>query len=359
MKLIKIALVAVFILSAQFPLTAQVLLENIKGKKVKHKDDVVIMENGDRITGEIKKMEFGILFLKSDRAVDTLKLDWKRIVAIRSKGRYEFEMKSGHHYVGIIIPEGETLTPRNKFNVQLDEGSSLELDIEDIIGVREMQRSLLGRLNLELDAGLSFTQGNQQTQTTFHTAIQFSRPKYSFSVDANSIFSGVSGNTDTSRHEILMGANRVLTLKWRTFLLTDLLHDNQQQLDLRTTIGGGLTRIFVKTNRTIFTSSGGIVYTKENYFPEAQSDRNNAEALAGFTFATYHFRGSEINITTFVFPSLSDPGRVRVDSYVYWKLEITSDLYWKVSLINNYDSRPPNDAINNNLSATSSVGWSF
>jgi hypothetical protein len=359
MKSLPTALIILFILSAQFPLSAQVLFNNVKGKKIKHKDDIVIMENGDRITGEIKKMEFGILYLKSDRAVDTLKLDWKRIIAIRSKGRYEFEMRTGHRYVGVIIAEGETLTPRKKFKIQLDVGPPLELNIEDILGVREMQRSFLGRLNLELDAGLSFTQGNKQTQTTFHTSIEYLKPKYSFEVDANSIFSGVSGDTDTSRHEILFGANRVITLKWKTFLLTDLLHDNQQQLDLRTTIAGGLTRVFVKTNRTLFTASGGIAYTKENYFPEAQSDRNNAEALAGLTFATYHFRGSEINMTTFVFPSLSDPGRVRIDSYVYWKLEITSDLYWKVSLINNYDSRPPSDAINNNLSATASVGWSF
>src|SRR5262249_45727523 len=100
-------------------------------------------------------------------------------------------------------------------------------------------------------------------------------------------------------------------------------------------------------------------YTNENYFPEAQSDRNNAEGLAGLSFSTYRFRGSELNTSVYVFPSISDPGRVRIDLHSYWKWELVKDLYWKVSLTNNYDSRPPDVARNNSLSLTSSLGWTF
>src|SRR6185503_10714929 len=50
-----------------------------KKMKQKHKNDVVLMNNGDHNTGEIKKMEFGVLYLKSDLAADTLKLDWQEV----------------------------------------------------------------------------------------------------------------------------------------------------------------------------------------------------------------------------------------------------------------------------------------
>ncbi len=57
----------------------------LKKIKLKHKADVVEMENGDRNAGEIKKMEYGMLYLKSDRAADTLKLDWVRVTRGRER----------------------------------------------------------------------------------------------------------------------------------------------------------------------------------------------------------------------------------------------------------------------------------
>jgi hypothetical protein len=222
-----------------------------------------------------------------------------------------------------------------------------------------MQHAILGRINLSLDAGISFTSANKRTQTTINSSISFQKPKYSGTLDVNSIFSGEPGTTSTSRHELRLSADRVLTRNWEAVALTALLNDNQQDLDLRTTIGGGFMRVFAKSNRTVFSAIGGLVYTNENYFPEAGSDRKNAEILAGMNFSTYRFRASELSISFTVFPSASDPGRVRIDTDADWKWDIVEDLYWQVSMTNNYDNRPPSNGINNNLSVTSSVGWSF
>jgi Protein of unknown function, DUF481 len=334
-------------------------LQKLKEKKVAHKNDVVVMDNSDRMTGEIKKMEFGVLYLKSDRVADTLRLDWKRVANVQSGIRYEFELKNRQFYIGTIAVNPEGIIPSGELTLTLDDGSSLHAKISEIIGIREMQRAFLGRLNLALDAGISFTSANHHTQTTVNAAISFQKPKYSGSLNVSSLFSGENGSLNTSRHEMKLAASRVLNRKWELSSLLSLLKDNQQELDLRTTVGGGLERMFVKSNRTLFSGLIGVVYTNENYFPSAESDRNNAEALTGLTFSTYRFRGSELNTSLFVFPSLSNAGRVRADLYVDWKWDIVSDLYWKVGVTNNYDSRPPSSGINNNLSVTSSVGWSF
>src|SRR5262245_7922682 len=76
--------------------------------KIKHKTDVIVMENGDRNTGEIKKMEFGVLYLKSDRAADTLKLDWERVSSLESIARYEFETIRKEVYFGTIAKQTTT-----------------------------------------------------------------------------------------------------------------------------------------------------------------------------------------------------------------------------------------------------------
>ncbi|MCI0441852.1 DUF481 domain-containing protein [bacterium] len=325
--------------------------------KIKHKSDVVIMENGDHITGEIKKMEFGVLYFKSDRAVDTLKLDWERVIQVESIARYEFETKSKDTYIGIIAKD--STAPPGALHIALDNGYFVQLSIIDIIAVHEMGKSFLSRINLSLDAGAGYTSANSRKQSNINVSAFFRKPKYSGSLTLTSQFSSEPGAEKTARHELQLIGNRYLKKKWEAVVIGAFLHDNQQDLQLRTTAGGGIQRIFYESNRTLFYSIGGGVVTNENYFDEARSDRNNAEALAALGLSTYRFRGSSLNTTIFIFPSLSDPGRVRIDSSFNWKWDIGRDFYWKIYFIDNYDNRPPPEGINHNLSISTTVGWSF
>src|SRR5262245_10972065 len=170
--------------------------ESLPKIKVKHKNDVVVMENGDRITGEIKKMEFGVLYFKSDRAVDTLKLDWERVIQLQSIARYEFETKNKDVYIGIIAKD--ELSPGD-MKITLDNGSNVQLRIIEIIAVHEMGRSFLTRINLTLDAGLSYTSANSRKTSTANVSALFRRPKYSASLTFNSQFSSEPGTENTER----------------------------------------------------------------------------------------------------------------------------------------------------------------
>jgi hypothetical protein len=324
--------------------------------KVKHKDDVVLMENGDRIVGEIKKMEFGVLYFKSDLAVDTLKLDWLKVVKLRSIARYEFETQYKDIYIGTISKDD---MPPGKLKINLDGGAVMQLGVTEIIAVHEMGRSFLARINLELDAGASYTSANDRKTSTVNVSALFRRPKYSGSVTFNSQFSSEPGIENTERQELQLIGTRFLKRKWKAVGLGAFLHDNQQDLDLRTTAGGGIERVFYESNRTLFSMIGGLVYTNENYFDTDRSDRNNLEALVGLVLRTYRFRGSSLNTTILIFPSLSDPGRLRIDSIMYWKWDIGRDLYLKISLLDNYDSSPPPEGINHNSSISTTIGWSF
>jgi len=49
--------------------------------------DIIIMKNGDHITGEIKKLKFGIVTFKTDDA-GTLSIQWDKIRHLISNGVY-------------------------------------------------------------------------------------------------------------------------------------------------------------------------------------------------------------------------------------------------------------------------------
>ena len=333
------------------------VVQQVKKQK-EHKNDSIVLDNGDRITGEIQKMQYGILFLKSDRATETLQLDWLRLREVRSIARYEFETMEGAKYIGVIVPDAGAKTPGD-FSIRMDDGAVQSLSVQHVVGIREMNRNFLGRLNFSLDAGISFTQGNHQTETTVQTTLDYLRPHSSLRMNASSLFTSQTNGTDTSRHEGLFFAERFLSGQWGTLALLGLMHDSQLDLDLRAMMGGAARRYFAKTNRTWFAGYLGAVYTKENYTSETSVDRDNGEIMAGLGLSTYSFRGSELRGYALFYPSFTDTGRVRADVSLYWKWKIVSDLYFKTSIFDNFDNRPPTNSPENNFGVTTSVGWSF
>jgi len=62
---------------------------------------------------------------------------------------------------------------------------------------------------------------------------------------------------------------------------------------------------------------------------------------------------------TSMYPSLSDPGRVRLSSDSNLHVELIKDFYWDFHLYENFDSRPPVNAPRNDLGVATGIGWKF
>lgn len=63
------------------------------------KTDVVVLDIGDRVTCEIKKLQRGKLTIKTD-ASGTITLKWSRVVGLQSAYLYQIELQSGARYIG-------------------------------------------------------------------------------------------------------------------------------------------------------------------------------------------------------------------------------------------------------------------
>lgn len=61
----------------------------------------------------------------------------------------------------------------------------------------------------------------------------------------------------------------------------------------------------------------------------------------------------------FLYPSMTDGGRYRIDFSTNLYLDLWGDLYLRFTFYDNFDSRPPSDTPRNDFGATTSVGWSF
>ena len=63
------------------------------------KTDVVVLPNGDRITGEIKGVSRGKLDYSTDDA-GRISIEWEKIVRVTSRQSYEVTLRSGQRLFG-------------------------------------------------------------------------------------------------------------------------------------------------------------------------------------------------------------------------------------------------------------------
>jgi hypothetical protein len=94
---------------------------------------------------------------------------------------------------------------------------------------------------------------------------------------------------------------------------------------------------------------------------DVESTRN-VEALFVFrsSFYTYDRPKTNIDVGADYYPSLSNPGRNRLQLDAGIKYELWKDFYVAFNVYNTYDSRPPNPAADtNDFGVVASVGWSY
>ena len=65
----------------------------------RNKTDLIYLNNGDRITGEIKQMDRGILQLKTD-GLSTVNIEWADIDSVNSVYQFRVEDRGGDKFFG-------------------------------------------------------------------------------------------------------------------------------------------------------------------------------------------------------------------------------------------------------------------
>src|SRR5512143_4168854 len=68
----------------------------------KRNDDVVVMKNGDRFTGEIKGLQHGELSFKANYMKDSVSLNWRDVAFVASADRFIVTLTSGDRFTGVL-----------------------------------------------------------------------------------------------------------------------------------------------------------------------------------------------------------------------------------------------------------------
>ncbi len=322
----------------------------------RQKTDVVYMQNGDRITGEIKSLDKGSLSVKPNYVSSSIVLDWTKVDHLESSQTFLVVDPHGNSYVGTFGTSAE----KNTLHILGPDGATLPHN--SVIEISEIGSTFVKRMRGNIDAGLSSTASNQQSDLSIQTGLTYQSEKQIYSFSSSSQFATQQNAQDTNETTVKSAVfHQIKNSNWYAGAIANFLSSSEQQIALQSTLGAALSKRIIFTNKTDLNAIGGMGYTRLRNASgaESTSNKNSLDAAFAVQYSTFRFDSTTFDTAVWVYPSITSPGHVRLtlNQNVYYKF--LGDFYIRFSFYNNYDNRPAVGAPANNLGGSTSVGWSF
>ncbi len=322
------------------------------------KVDEVVFQNGDRLTGEIKKLDRGKLNFETD-PTDKILIEWTDVVHLTSPQHLEVETFRGQRHFGRL--EGSAEPGRLRV---AGYDSSVELAMKDVVRITPIKDRFVSRIDGLLNLGYSYSQATDLTTLTFSASANYRVPKYLFGLDlSTNVTDQESGNT--SREDLAFRYQRFLRKRWFTEWAVKGESNEELGIDLRTSVTGSAGRYVIQSNHVILSSACGLSYNREQLVQEtggvSETD-DSLEVLGQLRWEIFRDRNPDTDLVAkvSVFPSLTDWGRVRADLDISLRRELFKDFFWQLRLTETYDNRPASEDIpTSELFVDTSFGWSF
>jgi Protein of unknown function, DUF481 len=315
--------------------------------------DVVVLKNGDRFHGEIKGMQYGRLEL-STTTMSTVYVEWDKVAGLISPNFFELELMDGSRYYGSLEP-----ADAGTLGVAL-EGQVDALDVAQVVRIRRIKSSFWDRIDGSISLGASYTRSSEIGQGSLTVSVGTRRPSFELKTDFSTTVTVQPDQPDQSRTMGSVSYLKLLRNRWFVPGTGKLERNTDLGLDLRSSVGGGIGRYLVQTNRSMVGAAGGLVLNREN--PVDGDSTTNVEAFVGTTyeFFTYDTPKTDIDMMFVLYPSLNVGGRYRTEFNLTLSREILPDFTVGVTAYDSYDNKPPAGSTStHDFGISVSIGWTF
>src|SRR4029077_640578 len=319
------------------------------------KTDVVTLRNGDRLSGDIVSLEFGILPLKTDN-MSPLSIEWPAVRSVTSKFEFAVERLDGTKYHGVIATGADGA----ELMVQSAEGAA-RIPMAEVERISRFSPRFWDRINGALSVGFSYS----KSSSIQVSSVNFNANYRSTTTDASLAFSSntTKDSSGTTTNRELLSGDVMFLQQSRNFwsLLASVERDQSLGIDARVVGGAALGRRFVQAAYTELTGIAGLVGTEE-WIVDIPTPKTSVEAVLGGTWQVFRFIApkTRLDLGLYVFPSLTESGRYRGPGHPklthYFPHHVTLRLPGYLS----YDNQPPEPgAQTSDYGVTLNVGYTF
>ena len=329
--------------------------------------DVVVLKNGDRLTGKIARSDGKTLLIKTEFAGD-VNVVWEAIDELSTTEKVYLTLTDGQVVAGTVKTQnGQIIVDTEKAGVVATSKSAVTIvrsEAEQTSALAEAERLRNPKLwelwQGNFDVGLSLTSGNSRT---FNFAMganavrETTRDKLSFyfaqiyARDDTDDLSRTTANAIRSGIRYDFNINKKLS----GFGFADFETNELQGLDLRLVFGGGLNYRWIETERKKLDVFGGISVNNE-FFAEPDPlpvDFDNTRTSFELLFGDEYFWKISDSITlkqrAVIFPNMSDFGEFRLNFDTTLGIDLNKRLAWQFTFSDRFLSNPPDGFKQNDI----------
>jgi Protein of unknown function, DUF481 len=306
--------------------------------------DVIVMKNGDRFTCEIKGLSGGVLSVKLNYVDGTIAVQWSQVAHLESNRLFLVKTESGAVYTGRVSTSGTSDDPPIEIEIAEAPGKEVEVAQRKIIKLSQTSDGFWHRFDGSLNTGFLYSKGNESVQYNLSSQVAYTRERWSSQLNFNSSFASNSDSNLTTRNQTDINISRLL--RWNNWFYAgtaSFLQSSVQEINLQTTLGGGVGRYLKNTNRASIAVIGGFGWQNVNYGQNTVDQRiqNTAVGFVATEIKVFKFKKTNLNISASLIPAISDAGRLHFNTNAVYYIKLVNDLSWNFSFYGSWDTRPP------------------
>lgn len=308
----------------------------------------VKLTDGTVVYGTILSLSDGDDLVVDTEFMGEVTIEWGAIASLDDTQVVEVELFDGTRSLGAVSLDGTSLF--------VDDGESLVTDRTQVFSIDEVNETFAEKLSAYTDVGSNFVRGNSRvTQLSLGAGVGYEGIKYDASLRASSIVNEQTDAPDTRRFTLNADSVYKLDSNWGVLGFYQFESDEQQGLDGRSLLGVGLGRRLINQRRHRLEAIAGLALNVEEF---DESPRN--ESTEAFFGARYRLRWIlDADLSYTIYPSLEESGRVRSEFNGSVSMDVLSDLDFKVTFYDRYDSDPPQGNRNNDTGLTVGLSWTY
>lgn len=297
------------------------------------KIDTVFLQQGDRLTGEVKSLENNYLRLSTHDA-GTVKVEWNKIDSVKILTNMRIELVDGRIMYGRMHTAGDV----GSCNIWRMEGDPVLIKLIRIFSLSPVEEKFIERLHGTLSSGFSYVKASDITQLNFSGSLEYLARKNHGELFYDGLLTQDSLKT-TQRHYGGAAFIRIFPRKWFLTTSFSLESNSELELDLRSNllIAGG--KNLIRNNFTKFYLAGGLQFNRETSKGEEQF---NLEGIVETNYSVFIYDDPDVSfdIKIDLIPSLSDLGRLRSNINTNLRWEVFNDFYLKWTFYYTHDNKP-------------------
>ncbi|QDO92682.1 DUF481 domain-containing protein [Formosa sediminum] len=316
-------------------------------------NDTLILKNKDKLIGDIKEMNKGVLTMETDYSDSDFQIKWKDVIYVSSQQTYLMSLSNGRR----VNSKLQTKVGDSNM-ISLKQGDEIiETEISNVVYIKAIENSFISRLDASLSVGFNFAKTNNLTQFSILSNLGYTADKWGFTAGFNSVRSNQDDVDETKRTDANIGAKYFMRHDWFALVNATFLSNDEQLLKLRSSTQGGVGKYIIHSNRVYFATGTGLAWTNENYTDPTIDTKNSLEAFLSLELNMFDFDDISLYSNFVVYPSLTESDRVRTDLNLNLKYDLPLDFFVQVGLTHNYDSKPVEGASDTDYVFQTTLGW--